>query len=132
MYPKGKYPLILFNTLYVYLSRAGDNVWSGLHYNDTSSRWEFTDGSSFVSFSQGNDDLNGIDGVTPAKCATFSKMNNRLNDRGCARPHSYICSYPGFTFGCWVFIRRKRSCGKVIVSQASVVLFTGGGSAILL
>ena len=90
--------LILFNTSYVYLSRTGDNAWSGLHYNNATSRWEFTDGSIFVSFSLGNDDLNGIDGDNPVKCATFN--TKRMNDRSCAVNHRYVCSYPGFTFSC--------------------------------
>ena len=63
--------------------------------------------------------MNGIDGVTRAKCDTFSRMNNRLNDRGCAGPHSYICTYPGFTFGCWNFFRPQ---GNVF---RSVCLFSG-------
>ena len=115
------YMLILINAVYVYLSRADDNAWSGLHYNNSTSKWEFTDGSSFVSFSQGNDDLNGIDGVTPARCATFSRMNNRLNDRGCAAPHGYICTYTGFNFGCWNFFRPQENVFR------SICLFTRKG-----
>ena len=57
-------------------------MWCGLFYNGESSAWEFTDGSTFVSFS--DDDLTAEDGGAPTKCATFGAA--RLNDRRCRRP----------------------------------------------